>query len=270
MKQNAMKKYFNYGEGRIHYSDLGSGTVIVLIHGYLETSEVWSSFARKLAGKFRVISVDLPGHGRSDIFGGIHTMEFMATAIRDLCENLGLKKIFLAGHSMGGYVTLAFADIFPEMLSGYCLFHSHPFADSPEVIKKRKFEIRLVKAGKKEMFFTDSLSKMWGTPNLEKFRDALKRSKKISSSIPGEAIISVLNGMMERPSRLSTMERGRVPCLWILGAMDNYINCGQIQTKIRLPGNAEVCILKNSGHMGFIEEEEVSLEVLKVFVEKSS
>ena len=263
-----MKKKFDYGEGTITYNDKGKGRVIVLIHGYLETSEIWSSFARKLSEKFRVISVDLPGHGGSDIYGDIHAVEFMAAVIRDLIRNTGTEKFFLTGHSMGGYVTLAFADLYPGMLTGYCLFHSHPFADSEEVIKRRKMEIRLIKAGKWDMFFSDSIRKMFASQNLEKFGDQLLRSKEISVSIPKQGIISVLNGMMVRPSRLSVLEEGRIPLLWILGAMDNYIDCEQIQAKVKLPENAKVSVLQNSGHMGFVEEEERSLEVITEFAEK--
>lgn len=265
-----MKKIFNYGKGRIQYYDQGNGKVIILIHGYLETSDIWSSFAKKLSRQFRVISLDLPGHGGSDIFDSIHTMEFMATVVKDLCESLDIRKAFITGHSLGGYVTLAFVDLFPGMLYGYCLFHSHPFADSPEVIEKRKLEIGLLKEGKKDKFIPDSILKMYATPNLGKFRDALKRSKKISDSIPVEGIIAVLKGMMARPSRQAVMEKGQVPLLWILGTMDNYINCEQIQTKVNLPANAEVFILKNSGHMGFIEEEGLALEKLTEFVEELS
>lgn len=263
-----MKKFIEYGQGRIHYTDQGDGKIIVLVHGYLETLEIWSSFAGKLAGKFRVISVDLPGHGDSDIFDDVHTMEFMSAAIRDLVQSLGTEKVFLTGHSMGGYVTIAFADLFPDMLAGYCLFHSHPFADSQEVLVKRKLDINVVSKGEKDQLIKTSISRMFATPNLQKFSGALQRSMKVGSSVPAKGITAVLRGMMARPSRLSVMEAGRIPCLWILGAMDNYINCEQIQTKVRLPGNAEVHILKNSGHMGFIEEEELALKILGSFVQR--
>ena len=84
-----MKKIYRYGKGLISYRDQGKGRVIVLVHGYLETSEIWAGFARKLAETFRVISVDLPGHGGSDIYSDVHTVEFMATVIRDLTEDTG-------------------------------------------------------------------------------------------------------------------------------------------------------------------------------------
>jgi pimeloyl-ACP methyl ester carboxylesterase len=269
-KTTEMGQYFKYRSGRIHYSDNGSGKIIVLLHGYLETSEVWAGFANKLVKKFRVITVDLPGHGYSDIFGESHSMEFMATVLREIIRSLNIERIFLTGHSLGGYVALAFMELYPEMLSGYCLFHSHPFADSEEALEKRDREIKLVLAGKKDLMYPENVKKMFANINLDKFHDSLERSKMIASSIPGEGIIAVLRGMMKRPSRISVMEEGKVPCLWILGAMDNHIDCELVQTRVRLPENAEIAILKNSGHMGFIEEEERSLKIMAEFVKNCS
>lgn len=258
--------FFSFKGGRIHFSDSGNGTPVVLLHGYLESSEVWNGFAEKLSSDFRVISVDLPGHGLSDVYGEVHGMEFMATGIKELIDYLEIKKVFLAGHSLGGYVTLAFLELFPDRLTGYCLFHSQPFSDPPAVIDKRKREIEIVKMGKKNLMYPDNVIRMFAVSNLEKFAGALQHSKDIASRIPGEGIIAVLNGMIERPSRLSFMEEGKVPFLWILGSMDSYIPCDLIQAKVKLPSNARVVVLANSGHMGFIEEEERSLEVIKEFV----
>jgi pimeloyl-ACP methyl ester carboxylesterase len=261
-----MWKYFHFRQGKIHYFDQGRGEVIVLLHGYLETSEVWGSFADKLAREFRVIAIDLPGHGRSEIFEEGHTMEFLALAVKELLENSGIIKVFIVGHSMGGYVTLAFAELWPDMISGYCLFHSHPFPDSPEALKKREREIALVKAGKKDLMYPENISRMFATSNLHIFSEALQRSKKIASTIKDEGIIALLKGMMARPSRLTVIEKGRIPCLWILGAMDNYINCEQILKGVKLPENAKVVVLGNSGHMGFVEEEDRTLDIIQKFV----
>jgi len=196
-------------------------------------------------------------------------MELIADAIYCLVKSLGIKKIFLTGHSLGGYVALAFAELYSEILSGYCLFHSHPFPDSEEALRKREREIKLVEAGKKDLMYPDNVSRMYAAANLQRFSEAHRRSKEIASSIPGEGIIAVLRGMMARPSRISVMESGNVPCLWILGSSDNYIDCAQIQKKVRLPGNAALVVLKNSGHMGFIEEEDKSVEVITKFVERA-
>jgi len=258
--------FFSYKSRRICYTVTGEGTVIVLLHGYLESSEVWNGFRDKLSSEFRVISVDLPGHGLSDIYEETHSMEFMATVIKELLDSLSIEKVFITGHSLGGYVALAFLELFPGYLSGYCLFHSHPFPDSPEAIDKRKREIAIVKAGKKHLMYPDNVIRMFAPSNIEKNSEALRRSKEIASKIPGEGIIAVLNGMMQRPSRVVVMEEGRVPCLWILGYMDSYIPYDVIQTKVVLPVNSRVVVLRKSGHLGFIEEEDKSVEAIRNFV----
>jgi pimeloyl-ACP methyl ester carboxylesterase len=260
--------FFALNGGKIYYNDIGEGTPVVLLHGYLESSDIWDVFGKKLSERFRVICVDLPGHGMSGSYGSTHTMEFMANIVKELLDMLGIKKVFLTGHSLGGYVTLAFLELFPEILSGYSLFHSQPFPDTPEAIEKRMREIALAGEGKQEIFYPDNVHRMFAGPNLEKFKDAVKHSMGIASRLNGDGIIAVLNGMMTRPSRLSIMEEGRVPCLWILGAMDNYIPCEVIQTRVNLPSNATVVVLHNSGHMGFIEEEDKSVEVFTEFVDK--
>lgn len=262
-----MNYYIHYNGGKIYYSDSGEGEAIILLHGYLESSEVWSEFAGKLAGRFRVINVDLPGHGLSSVYGQSHTMEFMADAIRALIDNLNISKVFITGHSLGGYVALAFLELFAERLTGYCLFHSHPFADSPDAVQKREREINIVRAGKKYLMYPDNVLNMFASENLEQFAGQLERSKQIASRIRDEGIISVLNGMMIRSSRVHIMEQGEVPCLWILGRKDFYIPCDSVQSGVKLPYNAKVIILENSGHLGFIEEESKALEAITAFAE---
>jgi pimeloyl-ACP methyl ester carboxylesterase len=262
--------FFQFRDGRISYTDTGTGSVIVLLHGYLESSRIWNGFAVKLAHSCRVIAIDLPGCGLSDVYGEMHTMEFMATAVKELVDYLSVEKIYLIGHSLGGYVALAFLEFFPEKLSGYCLFHSTPLADTRETINKRNREIGIVRMGKKNLMYPENVTKMFAVSNLERFSEALHRSKEIASEIPGEGIIAVINGMINRPSRLSLMENSKVPCLWILGSMDNYIPCEIVQAQVKLPSNAEKVILYESGHMGFIEEEAKSLRAITEFMEKIS
>lgn len=261
-----MKYYIYYNGGKIFYSDRGRGDCILLIHGYLESSDIWENFASRLAEKFRVISVDLPGHGESSVFGSYHTMEFMAEAIRELVTGLNLNRVFITGHSLGGYVALAFAELFPGLLSGFCLFHSHPFADSPEAVAKREREKEIVRAGKKFLMYPDNVAMMFAEENAGRLPDALRRSQEIAAAIPDEGIIAVLEGMIRRPSRLTVVEEGISPMLWILGRKDRYISCEEVLSKVRLPAGSKAEILEDSGHLGFVEEEDRSLKILSDFV----
>jgi pimeloyl-ACP methyl ester carboxylesterase len=262
-----MKYYFLYNGGKIYYSDSGSGgDAIVFLHGYLETSDIWAGFSDKFSGDYRIISVDLPGHGLSKVYGECHSMEFMAGAVRDLLDNLGIRQIILIGHSLGGYITLAFAELYPEMLKAFCLFHSHPFADTEQTRQKRGNEIKVVRSGKRYLIYPESVSMMYAPENLLKMKEAVQRSKDIASCIREEGMVAVLNGMMIRPSRISVLENGKVPYLWILGKKDNYISSEDVLQKVRIPSGSKAFVLENSGHMGFIEESEASAAAIQEFI----
>jgi pimeloyl-ACP methyl ester carboxylesterase len=263
-----MENYFYFREKRIHYFEIGKGEIILLIHGYFESALVWRNLANKLSKKFKVIAIDLPGHGQSEVSTDENSMEFIATLIKELLDFRGIDKVFLTGHSLGGYITLAFLELFPERLMGYSLFHSHPLADPADKKEKRELEIKMVTEGKKDQIYPDSIRKMFADSNLEKFPAAVKKSMDIASQISPGGIVFVLKAMMSRPSRVFLMQRGSVPCLWILGKLDNLISCDAIMQKVNLPANAKVVILENSGHMGFVEEEALSEKIITDFIEK--
>ena len=132
-----------YKNAVVLYSTFGNpeSPAVMLLHGYLESMEIWEDMACELQNDFFVITPDIPGHGLSEVIGETHTMEEMAEVIRMILEELSIQKIHLAGHSMGGYITLAFKELFPGRLLSYTLFHSHCYADSEEKKLNRDKEI---------------------------------------------------------------------------------------------------------------------------------
>ncbi len=261
-----MYNTIDYRNTTIRFKDEGKGTVIVLLHGYLESLEIWSEFSAKLAEFCRVISIDLPGHGKSGVIGKVHTMELLAQTVKSVMDHLHTHNYFLVGHSLGGYVTLAFLELFPECLSGLSLFHSHPFADSDEAMQNRNREIKLVENGKKDLIYKVNIPKAFATDNLKKFREQVDNAKEIARDISGEGIVAVLNGMINRPDRSDILANTSLPFLWILGKKDNYIPYKDIVKKVELPKYGKLITLENSGHMGFMEEKKKSLETILGFL----
>ena len=253
---------------KINFSDKGSGNAIMLIHGYMETSEVWKNFSDKVSQKFRTLSIDLPGHGLSELCNEINSMELMAEAVVAVLDALNIPKAFLVGHSMGGYVALAALQFFPERVSGITLFNSHPFADSADVIEKRNTNIALVEAGKKDDMIPNFVNNLYAPQNLKTMPDAVNKSLSIAMNMSNKVIIADLKGMIKRPSRVNLIEEGKVPLLWIFGDSDNHINHNEVLKTVTLPSNAEVAVLQNVGHMGFVEAEEVSANILMEFASK--
>jgi len=265
-----MKRSIIFNGIPVSYHLAGEGRPVVLLHGYLESGEVWQPLTELLSREFRVIAVDLPGHGGSGVTDGEHSMEFLAGAVRAVIADAGVDRLVLVGHSLGGYAGLAFAELWPELLSGYVLFHSHPHADSAEAIEKRHREIAVVRAGKKNIMYPGNVSMMFSERNLSAMPEALERIKEIASRNPGEGIIALLKGMISRPSRESVVESGRVPLLWILGRGDLYFTPERALRDVKLPANAEVVILEKSGHLGFIEETERSVQLITDFASRIS
>lgn len=261
-----MLKSVPFHNSSVHFDELGSGKVIVLLHGYLETMAIWSDFAQNLAKQFRVITIDIPGHGKSGKVNEVHSMELMADAVNTVLTFLRIEKCFMVGHSMGGYVVLSFMAKYRYKLNGICLFHSTPFADTEEKKANRDREISIIKEGKKEILFNTNIPKGFATDNLEKFAARIAKAKEIAARNEDDGIIAILEGMKARPDRQNLLKETGLPVLFILGKKDNYIPFELMNEVARRTATGEILALENSGHMGFMEEPEVCLSALTSFV----
>jgi len=138
---------FSYRGRRLSYTSRGEGSALVFLHGFLENKSIWDSFADVLSASFRVLQIDLPGHGDSDVIADCHSMELMADAVAGVCEHEGVEDFVLIGHSMGGYVSLALLRKFPQRVKALVLFHSPASADNPEDSANR---LRTIEVDKKD------------------------------------------------------------------------------------------------------------------------
>ena len=265
-----MENILDFKGVNIKVVDEGAGMPVVLLHGYLESSEIWHSFSDELKKQFRIIRIDLPGHGESSILHKIHTMEMMAETTRFVLDALFIDKCVIIGHSMGGYVSLAFAENYPERLLGFSLFHSTPFADTEEKMQARNREIELVKQHKKDLIINKNVPELFAEDNLDLLKEDVDRMKMIARKTTEEGIIAALEGMKSRPDRSEIIIKSTIPFMLILGRKDKHISCESVKSKLKLNQSGELFILENSGHMGFIEEPGKSDDLVKSFVKKCS
>ena len=262
-----MEKQFFVNNKSIIYTDEGKGKTLVLLHGYLETKEVWGSFAKKLSETFRVITIDLPGHGKSNIVAKTHKMNLMAECINSLLHELKINLCTMVGHSMGGYVTLAFAELFPEKLSGFVLFHSSVYADNDEKKRNRKREIEFIQNGKLDLIVNTNLPNTFANDNLETFSIKIEELKIRAKNNNPDGVCALLLGMMDRPDRQILIKEFAKPMLFIFGGKDNYIPVDTAKNMAELNPLISLKWLDKSGHMGFIEEEDISIETICDFNE---
>ena len=258
----------NYRDAIIRFSDTGKGDPVILLHGYLESLEIWGGFAEDLARHYRVIAVDLPGHGASGIFSTIDTMAVMADAVKHVLEHLGIGRAVLVGHSMGGYAVLAFEEIYPEITLGYVLFHSHALADNEEKKLNRDREISLVKEGKKMQIIKVNIPNAFASDNLQRLSAEVEKATEIARNTTDHGMICALEGMKTRPDRQHVLKESVVPVLIVAGSKDNYIPFAVYRQHFRLASKTDTLVLEHSGHMGFIEQKERSLEGILTFLDR--
>ncbi|MDW8332525.1 MAG: alpha/beta hydrolase, partial [Cyclobacteriaceae bacterium] len=140
--------YFKIGEAQ---------PVLVLLHGFCERKEMWLPLADALSPLATVIGIDLPGYGSSDYMDGAD-LEIYAGAVHEVLNTENARQVVMVGHSMGGYVTLAFAEKYPTCIQGMGLFHSHPYADDEARKTNRLKAIELVKEYGSERYIRELFS----------------------------------------------------------------------------------------------------------------
>lgn len=252
----------------LHYGERGQGPCLLLIHGYLEDSRIWQDFLEHLPQTIRVITPDLPGHGKSGVYGKEHGMDELAGALRNLLDAEQVEKAFVVGHSMGGYVAMAFAELFPSRVEGTVLFHSTCFADSPEKRENREREQNLVRCGKKQQIVSLNIPKAFATDHLDEHEGHVEKAKNIALSSPDPGVIALLEGMKNRPDRSHVLSDPAHSFLLISGMKDNYIAPEVSQRLSEMAPHASTCMLEESGHMGFLEEPEAAAAALLGFIKE--
>ncbi len=260
-----MIKTTQFKNGIVSFSDTGKGRVVVLLHGFLGSHVIWEKTIHFLSKYFRVISIDLPGHGQTDCFGYVHTTELMAKSVKAVMDSLRLKKYVIIGHSMGGYAALAFADMYPDNLRGLCLYHSTSYADSEEKKKDRSRSIKIVKSNHK-IYTTEVIKNLFAEKNLKYLKEEIAFAQKIGSTCSKQSIIASLEGMKDRPNRDIILGMAHYPIMMVIGEHDNVLPAKQLLEQSDLIKNKHILYLEHDGHMGFLESPRVSNTALKKFI----
>ncbi len=264
------EKFIMAGPTALHVCDSEAGErCVVLLHGYLESLLVWEEFVPLLYKHVRVVTLDLPGHGISEVRGEVHTMDFLADTVADGLRTLGIARCTVVGHSMGGYVALALLERHPDMLDGIVLLSSTPNADTPEKAENRRREIALVRAGKKDALARVAPAAGFAPDNRRRMQDAVEDLEEQVFITEDEGIVALLGGMIERPDRNELLRRSSVPQLFVFGRHDGYIAVETAEALAASHPQARVVWLENSGHMGFLEEPEACALALLEFVEST-
>ncbi len=252
---------------KVHYACYGKGSPVMLIHGFTEDSNVWNPLIPTLSSTHLLIVPDLPGSGRSQMLENVTDgLNTYADCIKAILEAEGLNACTMIGHSMGGYISLAFHEKYPLMLTALALFHSSAYADDEAKVEARKKSIDFINNNGVEAFLKT------GVPAL--FKDAEVSKSDIETLLQEglyfkrAALVQYLESMMNRPDRTQLLKEMQIPVLFIAGEFDKAVPKEHSLEQSHMPQHSYIHILRNSAHMGMFEETAASIEILANFLHK--
>ncbi|GGA70135.1 alpha/beta hydrolase [Flavobacterium palustre] len=250
---------------RISYTDSGKGTAVILLHGFLENQQMWDNYVSVFAKKNRVITIDLLGHGETECLGYVHSMENNADIVHAVLTKLHIRKAIFVGHSMGGYVALAFAEMYPDYIKALVLLNSTSRADSDERKANRDRAIKAVKQSFTN-FISLSIANLFSEENRERLKDKIETVKNEALKTPLQGIVASLEGMKIRMDREVLLHLTPYPKMLILGKKDPVLNYEENLEQIE---ETDVQLVTfPDGHMSHIENEAELTKVLADFFKK--
>ncbi len=233
----------------LHYSSYGSGQTIVLIHGFCENSTCFNEQVFLLKGHYNIICIDLPGHGQSAEQSSF-SIEDVAGQVNRVLDVCGVEQCVMIGHSMGGYVTLAYAKKYANRLKGFGLLHSTANADSAERKAKRGQAIGVINEKGATFYVEQFIPPLFadGT-NSELIAARQQANAKITSA----TLIACLTAMKNRPDSNALLSASNMPVAFIAGAKDALIPMHDMLAQAASVPVAQVTCLPDAAHMGMLE-----------------
>lgn len=261
-----MDKTITRGNRTLYYREEGSGLPVLLLHGFAEDGAIWDPIARQLTTGCRLLIPDLPGSGRSALLLGEPSIDALAGELKGIIDQEGIGPCVLIGHSMGGYISLAFAEKYPGLVKAFGLFHSTAYADNEEKKAVRRKSIGFIREHGAAPFIRQSIPNLFAPGTRENRPELVEGLINKYSDFSPESLVYYYEAMIHRPDRVSVLQKFAGPVLFIIGEKDPAVPYEQSLKQCHEPMVADIHILENAGHMGMLEETEKSGDILESFL----
>jgi len=248
------------------YDDTGSGPAVVLIHGYPFNRSMWAEQVSALADSYRVVTLDLRGHGESESSTGASTMKLMAQDVAALMDELQIDRAVIGGLSMGGYVTLAFYQLFAERVEKLLLADTRAQADTEEAKATRGDQVQQIQADGMTGIVTAMLPKLLSPETVSKQPEIVKRVRDMMMHTSPEGAIGALRGMAEREDQTERLSQINVPALIVVGKEDPITPVADSQKMHERIAGSQLVVIENASHVSNIEQPEQFNRALREFL----
>ncbi len=266
-----MPEQFVYADTIISYEVYGTGQDVVLLHGFGEDSHTWDNQVSFLQPYCRLIVPDLPGSGKSGLLLSPHknkpvTIDDYAAAIKALLDKEAKAPVIMLGHSMGGYITLSFAEQHPEKIKSFGLVHSTAFADSEEKKAMRQKAIGVIEGYGAHAFLKNTIPNLFGKNFKETYPHKLQELIEAGQGFTKEALQQYYRAMLLRPDRTDILKGNRHPVLFVMGTEDTAAPMEDVLKQSILPDISYIHVLQGTGHMGMWEATDQLNQLLLAFI----
>ena len=256
--------YFSFQKSNIYYTDQGSGEPLLFVHGFLENSSMWTDIATEFSKNFRVVSVDLPGFGKSEMLDGSDMMSLFAECTHHLVREIQLDSFTLIGHSMGGYVSLELLGLCASRIKHICLMHSTAFADTEEKKLNRTRAIQML-TDKKNIYLKTAIPLLFENKMRLKCAGEIKKMISEAENSSTEAIVSALKGMATRKNQNERLKTFPGCKTYLIGRNDPLLNSYDLKVEAMKNG-AKILEISEAGHMSHWETPDIALEMMKEII----
>ncbi len=244
----------------------GQGQAIVFIHGLGLQKEIWNTVIATLKENFCCIAIDLPGSGRSSYVPDFELDDY-AKQIHHILQHEKINQASVIGHSLGGYVALAFARLFPHQLLSLGLFHSTVFVDNEEKINNRKQIIRVAQEKKDALFFFSTLiQNQFSKQHQTQMQTSIEQLTEASKCILWQALVQYQTAILQRTSGEKWLQTTPTLVLFVHGEHDPFVTKTDIFSQALLCKKPSLYNLKNSAHIGMLEETSRTVMILNEFL----
>lgn len=260
------KKSIHFLDKKITYYSAGNAPkTIVFLHGFFESSIIWEDYANRLKNSFRIICIDLLGHGETESIGDVHTTLLMSDALNAVLKAENITSCILIGHSMGGYVGLTFGERYFEKTKGVILVNSTAMDDSRTKKLDRDRAIKVMEKNP-SIFINEAIPNLFPTEGREKYKEIIEVYINNALKTSTQGAVACLRGMKYRDDKTYLLQKGKFPLMIIAGTNDNVIPVEMIIPQMSLNSSIDSVLLEGCGHMSFIEEKEKCFEAISRFV----
>jgi len=248
-----MQKSIQYRDQLLVYEVEGTGLPVLLVHGFTEDRRIWDPVIDGIGNKYKWIIPDLPGSGYSTFNGSLISLKDFAESLKAILDAERIPEAVLIGHSMGGYISLAFAKKYPAYILGLGLFHSTSYADTAEKMESREKNIRFILKNGSAPYIEQAIPGLFTSDFQIKNPEIIQEMVERYANFLPDSLVLYLNAMKQREETTRVIMELTKPVLFIVGEEDKSVPVKDALEQCHIPRISYIHILTNTAHMGMIE-----------------